>query len=239
MISLIIVAILWFNAFPLRYFMPMLILGVGLIIFMVVSSENRMERILKTYQGCTEDDYLGTCYQSLHSTYALATGGLFGLGLGHSKQKAGYLPAAEDDFIFAIIGEELGLVGTIMTILVFVLLAFFLYRAIKIVQNPVSKSIIGGIMVWIMGQTVVNLLVVVKVLPVLGLPLPFISDGFSSLWSLMLALGVVLALVYNFDYQGTNQVGGQNSVNSTNRKVTGRNLSGRKSLISDKSYGKI
>jgi cell division protein FtsW len=124
---------------------------------------------------------------------ALATGGWWGLGLGHSRQKWGRLPAAEDDYIFAIIGEDLGLVGTLGVVLMFSLLALILFRMIQRARDPFIQITVAGVTCWLIGQALVNMMVVTGLLPVLGVPLPFISSGGSALLASMLALGMLIS----------------------------------------------
>ncbi len=157
-------------------------------------SPSRVARIMTWFSGCTEADYLTTCWQSVHSTYALGSGGLLGVGLGNSRAKWSWLPAAETDFIFAIVGEELGLLGTTLVILAFVVLAIAMTRMVRAQQDPFARIVTGGVMVWLIGQALVNIAVVLELLPVLGVPLPFISVGGSALLSSLAAIGVVMAL---------------------------------------------
>lgn len=160
--------------------------------FFVLSSPNRMNRILGFADGHV--DYSGLGWQPLHGLWALAGGGLFGVGLGGSKAKWSWLPAAEDDYIFAIIGEELGLVGSLLVIVVYVVLAFFMLRVIARARDRFGKVVVGGILVWIVGQAFINIGVVIGVFPVLGVPLPLISSGGTALVACLLAMGVVISI---------------------------------------------
>lgn len=159
-----------------------------------VLSPSRVARIMTWFSGCTEADYLTTCWQSVHSTYALGSGGLLGVGLGNSRAKWSWLPAAETDFIFAIVGEELGLAGTTLVIVAFVVLAIAMTRMVRAQQDPFARIVTGGVMVWLIGQALVNIAVVLELLPVLGVPLPFMSVGGSALLSSLIAIGLVMAL---------------------------------------------
>ncbi|MEO5534792.1 MAG: putative lipid II flippase FtsW [Pseudolysinimonas sp.] len=133
------------------------------------------------------------CWQSVNGWEALAHGGVFGVGLGNSAAKWAWLPAADNDFIFAIIGEELGLVGCILVLILFVLLAICFIRIIRMVRDLFAKTATSVAMVWIIGQAFVNIAVVLGVLPVLGVPLPLVSSGGSALITTMAAIGVVLS----------------------------------------------
>lgn len=160
--------------------------------FFVVSSPNRMNRLLGHASG--NDDYSGLGWQPLHGLWALAGGGLFGVGLGGSKAKWSWLPAADNDYIFAIIGEELGLVGALLVIAIFVVLAVVMLRVIARARDRFGKAVVGGILVWIVGQAFVNIGVVIGVFPVLGVPLPLISSGGTALIACLLAIGVVVSI---------------------------------------------
>lgn len=166
--------------------------AIFVVAFYVVTSPNRMNRILSFLnENCT--DYTNTCWQPLHGKWALANGGIFGVGLGQSKAKWSWLPAADNDYIFAIIGEELGLIGALVIIGLFVLLAVAFTRIIRQAKDPLVRIATGGIMIWIVGQAFVNIGVVVGLLPVLGVPLPLLSSGGSALVMTLLAIGVVLS----------------------------------------------
>jgi cell division protein FtsW len=168
--------------------------------FFVVSSQNRMDRLLGHASG--NDDYSGLGWQPLHGLWALAGGGLFGVGLGGSKAKWSWLPAADNDYIFSIIGEELGLVGAVLVILLFVALAVVMLHVIGRARDRFGKAVVGGILVWIVGQAFVNIGVVIGVFPVLGVPLPLISSGGTALIACLLAIGVVISIARDAaDYQ--------------------------------------
>ena len=165
--------------------------AVGLI---AVTSTSRVNRMMTWFSGCQEDDYLTTCWQTVHSTFALGSGGVWGVGLGNSRAKWSWLPEAETDFIFAIVGEELGLIGTTMVILAFVVLAVAMARLARANPDPFARLITGGVMVWLIGQAMVNIAVVLELLPVLGVPLPFVSMGGSALVSSLVGVGIVMAV---------------------------------------------
>ena len=152
-----------------------------------------MCRILSwTGQTCADGSDLN--YQSTNGLYGLASGGWFGVGLGQCRQKYSWIPEAHNDFIFAIIGEELGLVGTLV---VLVLFAHPRHRHLPRVvaqQDLFHRVLAGTIMVWLLGQAAVNMAVVTGLAPVVGIPLPFISYGGSALLMSLCAIGVVLSL---------------------------------------------
>jgi cell division protein FtsW len=192
MIALVL-GCLYFAGVKLRYLaLTIAVLAVVGTMF-AFTSTSRSQRIMMWIQGCTDSDYSGLCWQIQHGTWALASGGLFGVGLGNSKTKWSWLPEASNDFIFAIIGEELGLIGAAVVLLLFIVLAIAFVRVIRSARDNFTRIATGGIMVWIIGQAFVNIAVVLGVLPVLGVPLPLISAGGSALIATLLAIGVVLS----------------------------------------------
>ena len=166
--------------------------GLLAIVFFVVTSENRLQRLFGHASG--NEDYSGLGWQPLHGLWALAGGGIFGVGLGGSKAKWSWLPAADNDYIFAIIGEELGLVGAVLVIAAYVALAVVMLRVISRARDRFGRAVVGGVLVWIVGQAFVNIGVVIGVFPVLGVPLPLISAGGTALIMCLLAMGVVISV---------------------------------------------
>ncbi len=165
---------------------------IGLIFTQVGSS--RSSRIAAWASGCTNKDQLTTdCWQTVHAWWGIASGGIFGSGLGESKVKWMWLPNADNDFIFAVIADELGLIGAIVVLALFVVLAIAFVRIIRSSRDPFARIVTSGVMIWIIGQAFVNIAVVLGLLPVLGVPLPLISAGGSSLIASLVAIGVVLS----------------------------------------------
>lgn len=183
---------LFFSNVKLRFLAVPVLAGILMFFVMAIMSPNRMARIM-TFLDEECLDYEGLCWQPLHGTWALANGGVFGLGLGNSREKYSWLPAASDDYIFAIIGEELGLIGGIVVLVMFVLLAVGFVRIIRASSDPFVRITTGAILVWIVGQAFINIGVVLRLLPVLGVPLPFISAGGTALLTSLAAIGIVLA----------------------------------------------
>lgn len=169
-----------------------ILLILGLAALLVIASPNRVARILSFTGSST--DYSGLDWQPLHGIWALANGGLLGNGLGSSKAKWSWLPAAENDYIFAIIGEETGTVGCVAVIAAYAILCWAMLRVIARARNNFQKAVVGGIMVWIIGQAFTNIAVVLKIMPVLGVPLPLVSAGGTALISCCFALGVVISI---------------------------------------------
>ena len=137
-------------------------------------------------------DYHKNGYQLAQSLVGLGSGGLFGVGLGASRAKWGFLPNAHTDFIFAIIGEELGLVGALVVVLLFAAVAMFGVRTATRAPDRFGMLVASGVTVWIVAQAVINIGAVIGVLPITGVPLPFVSFGGSSLVITMAAVGVLL-----------------------------------------------
>ena len=160
---------------------------------MAITSPNRMCRIL-SWSGQTCADGSDLNYQSTNGLYGLASGGWFGVGLGQSRQKYSWIPEAHNDFIFAIIGEELGLVGTLVVLVLFAILGTAIYRVVVAQKDMFHRVLAGTIMVWLLGQATINMAVVTGLAPVVGIPLPFISYGGSALLMSLCAIGVVLSL---------------------------------------------
>ncbi|MFJ6652683.1 putative lipid II flippase FtsW [Microbacterium sp. NPDC091313] len=192
-IVLVVLAALFFSGVRLRMFILPAVGAVALVAFMAVTSPNRMARIMNLFDSDTVSCYYDTCYQSLHGIWGLAAGGVFGLGLGNSKEKYDWLPAAANDYIFAIVGEELGLIGCAVVLLLFALFAVGAFHIVRKTDDPFVRIVAGGITIWIVGQALINIGVVLRVFPVLGVPLPFMSQGGTSLLSVLLACGVLLS----------------------------------------------
>lgn len=192
----IIGGLLFAAGVPARMF---LLAGAGsaaLAAAMVVTSANRMGRIKDWIGGGCVDPH-GSCWQTTHGQYALADGGWWGVGLGASREKWQWLPAAHNDFIFAIIGEELGLPGTLVIIGLFGLLAFACYRLVVRSGDFFVRVATAGVMVWILAQAMINIGAVIGLLPVIGVPLPLVSSGGSALVTTLFGLGMLLSFARN------------------------------------------
>ncbi|WP_233188326.1 putative lipid II flippase FtsW [Actinomyces qiguomingii] len=195
-LTALVAGALWLGGLGWRWFAT---LGtVGLVCFAGASmlSANRRARIL-SWLHPERYDPLDVGYQPQHGRYALGTGGWWGVGPGSSRQKWGYLTQADSDYIFAVLGEEFGLVGTLLVILLFAVIGWCCLRIIRRSDSLYVSVVTGGIMTWIVGQALINMSVVVGLLPVLGVPLPLVSAGGSALISVLLAVGVLLAFARN------------------------------------------
>jgi cell division protein FtsW len=192
-IALIVLGTLVIAGAPLR---PLVQVFVGVAIagaLAAFSSASRMARINAWLNpDAASSDAFNWQYE--HGTWALAAGGVFGVGLGNSKMKWSWIPEVENDFIFAVIGEELGLIGALVVIGIFALLVSSLIGIMNRSDSSFGRIIIIGVIVWIVSQSAVNIAVVLGVLPVLGVPLPLISAGGSSLIATLGAIGIVLAI---------------------------------------------
>jgi cell division protein FtsW (lipid II flippase) len=156
-------------------------------------SASRRARVL-AWLNPSAPDPLDVNWQAKHGVWALAAGGVSGTGFGDSKMKWSWIPEVENDFIFAIIGEEFGLIGAAVVIALFVMLGFILVKITLKSQSNYERYILIGIMAWIVLQALVNIAVVLNFLPVLGVPLPLISSGGSSLLATLAAIGVALGI---------------------------------------------
>jgi len=187
----IFLALLWVIGTPGRVFAGMLILAALALAFMMVSSKYRLERILGFLnpQGGPTGPYM----QSIQGKYALGSGGVTGVGLGASGEKWGWVPYSTSDYIFAILGEELGLIGTLCVTFLYGLLAFAGLRIARRVTDLFGRLAATGITAWIVMQAVVNIGVVIGVLPITGVPLPLVSAGLSSLLVTLIALGMLMS----------------------------------------------
>jgi cell division protein FtsW len=181
---------------PLRFFVVPIVAVLVALPILTLGGNSRTTRISAWLDGCsTAASYQSTCWQTTHGLWALASGGVFGVGLGNSKAKWSWLPEADNDFIFAIVGEELGLIGACVVLGLFIVLAVSFFKIIRRSDDPFVRIATGAITMWLIGQAFVNIAVVLGLLPVLGVPLPLISAGGSSMIFGLLAIGVVLSFV--------------------------------------------
>jgi cell division protein FtsW len=187
----IVAGVLFAAGIPLRWFAFAGIPFVAMAVAFVVTSPNRLGRF-DVWLGRDTDQW-GAARQPIHGRFALADGGWFGLGLGASREKWGLLSEPHNDFIFAIIGEELGLPGTLAVLLLFATLALACHRLVTRTDDLFVRVATAGVMTWIVVQAVINIGAVINLLPVIGVPLPLVSSGGSSLVTTMFALGILLS----------------------------------------------
>jgi cell division protein FtsW len=167
------------------------LIAFGLVALVFALSDSyRRDRILSFVNPGAHQ--AGSGYQVWQSLVGLGSGHLFGLGLGGGREKWGTLPNAHTDFIFSVVGEELGLVGAVVVLLLFFALAWYGFRAAGRAPDRFGSLLAVGVTIWITSQAVINIGAVIGVLPVTGIPLPFISFGGSSLVITLAAVGILL-----------------------------------------------
>jgi cell division protein FtsW len=157
----------------------------------IVTSDYRRARLLVFLNPFDPNDYKNIGWQPAHSLLGLATGGVFGVGLGGSRQKWGNLPEAHTDFIYSVIGEELGLVGTLGVLILLGTLVYSIFRIALRARDPFSRYVCAGVGCWIGIQSILNIGTAISVLPVVGVTLPLVSYGGSALLTTICALGFV------------------------------------------------
>jgi cell division protein FtsW len=175
----------------LSHFLTIIAGGIAMVWVLIKAAPYRLSRFLTFLNP--ERDPLGAGYHITQALIALGSGGLFGLGFGHSRQKFDFLPEASSDSIFAVIGEELGLIG--VSLLVILPLSIIVWRGLKTAKHApdaFGRLIALGITTWIGWQAVINIGAISGLLPLTGVPLPFISQGGTSLMFILIASGVLL-----------------------------------------------
>ncbi|MEU3981851.1 putative lipid II flippase FtsW [Streptomyces sp. NPDC026672] len=190
-LTAILFGLLWLAGAPTRLFVGVLSVAVTIGVILIKTSPNRMARLQCI--GATEPGPGDSCWQAVHGIYALASGGLFGSGLGASVEKWGQLPEAHTDFIFAVTGEELGLAGTLSVLALFAALGYAGIRVAGRTEDPFVRYAAGGVTTWITAQAVINIGAVLGLLPIAGVPLPLFSYGGSALLPTMFAIGLLIA----------------------------------------------
>jgi cell division protein FtsW len=189
----VMLALLFTAGAQLRVFTKIgLGLGVGLGA-LAVTEPYRLQRLTGFRNPCAQQHALSVGYQACQGLYALSSGGWFGLGLGASREKFGYLPNQYTDYIFAIIGEELGLLGTLVVLGLFSLLGYAGIRIAQRCPDTFSQLAAAGVTAWLLGQALVNMGAVVGLLPITGIPLPLVSFGGSALVPTMFAIGMLIS----------------------------------------------
>jgi cell division protein FtsW len=187
---LLFVGLLWAAGVRLRVFAALCgfaLLGMAALIAVAPYRLKRLTVFLDPAHAKRD----GAAYQFFQGLYAIAGGGWFGVGLGQGHLKWGRLPNGHNDFIFAVIAEELGVVGCLVVLALFVVLAYTGLRIARRVEHPYRRLVAAGIVTWLVGQATINIGGVVGLLPITGLPLPFISDGGSALVVALAAAGIL------------------------------------------------
>lgn len=186
----LLVGMLWVVGAPLRLFVLFMSALSVVALALAATDAERLERITTFVDPFK--DFHGTGWQPAHGLYAIASGGIFGEGLGASQQKWGQLPEAHTDFIFAVLGEELGLAGTLLVVGLFLVIAYAALRVARETKDPFVRYATFGVVIWLLGQMIINVGMVLALLPVIGIPLPLVSYGGSSLLPTLAALGLVI-----------------------------------------------
>jgi cell division protein FtsW len=192
--AFLVIGLMYAAGVRLRVFAWLSAIGLFGIVPLILVQKYRADRVtgfLSAPSHCDVNKAFDPCYQALEGRYAIANGGWFGVGLGQGHLKWGRLPNAHNDFIFALIAEELGVVGCFVVLALLAVLAYTGFRIARRSADPFRRIVATGITTWLVGQATINIGGVVGVLPITGLPLPFISDGGSALVVVLAAVGVL------------------------------------------------
>jgi cell division protein FtsW len=187
----IVLGMLWVVGAPGRLFGGSLLVVAVLALYLASTSEERLDRLTNFVDPFK--NYEGAGWQAAHGLFAMSSGGWFGKGISASQQKWGSLPEAHTDFIFAVLGEELGLVGTLLVLGLFLAIAYAGIRVAVRTEDPFVRYMAAGITVWLTAQMMINIGMVLALLPVIGIPLPLVSYGGSALLPSLVALGLLVS----------------------------------------------
>ncbi len=192
-------AVMWLGGVPGK------IIGIivaALAVFALIAifgTGYRTDRLVVYNPWNDGDGGYGDGYQTIHSFYAFAQGGIFGVGLGNSREKFDYLPEAETDFVFSIIGEELGMIGALVVVALFVVILVCGLIISRHAATPLSATIAGSLTVMIVFQAFLNIGCVIGLVPTTGKPLPFVSSGGSSLIATLIMVGLIMSVAKHAD----------------------------------------
>jgi cell division protein FtsW len=192
LLGLIVGAVLWVEGLPARYVGAGAVAAAAAIGALAVVAPYRLARVTGWLDP--ESDPLGSGYQLLQAKFAMGEGGVFGLGLGSSRAKWNLVPNPETDFIFAIIGEELGVAGAVGVLALFAALLWFGLRVAYAAEDGFGRTVAFGVTAWVVGQALINVGTVTGLLPITGVTLPLVSVGGSSLVSTLVALGILVSI---------------------------------------------
>lgn len=190
LIAVVTLGMLFVAGIRMIHVLPAVVASVPLLVYIVISLPYRLQRVTAFLDPWA--DAHGTGYQVVQSLIALGSGGVEGVGLGNSRQKLLYLPEASNDFVFAIVGEEMGLIGCVVVVLLFVLLFWYGIRVARHAPDLSGSLLAFGITLTIGLQAAVNIAVVTCSAPTKGLALPLVSSGGSSLVAVMVAVGLLM-----------------------------------------------
>lgn len=189
-----VLAVMWLGRVPKTVMIGTIVVIVALGLIFIFGVSYRASRFVYLDPWNDGEEGYGAGYAIIHSYYAFSEGGIFGVGLGNSREKYLYLPEAETDFIFAVIGEELGMIGALVVIGLFLLILYAGLRIARSAASPLSTLIAGSVTVMLVFQAFLNIGCVIGVFPTTGKPLPFISSGGSSLLASLLMIGLILSV---------------------------------------------
>ncbi len=189
-VAFIALAMFFLAGASLKHIFGLIAMGIAGLGILIKLEPYRMNRLLAFLHP--ETDVQGIGWQVKQAAIAVGQGGIFGVGLGHSHQKFSYLPEVVGDSIFAIIAEEIGMVGAGIIVVLFILLAFRGFRLAQKAPDQFSSFVVVGISLWIIFQAMINIMAIIGLMPLTGIPLPFISYGSTSLISLLAGVGIVL-----------------------------------------------
>jgi cell division protein FtsW len=194
----ILASLFYFVGAPRKWFMLMGAAGLGLIAALTIAAPYRIARFTSWLDPYADPQ--GTGFQVIHGQQALGSGGWWGVGLGGSREKWGTLPAAHTDFIYAVLGEELGIIGTMLVLIIFAAIAIVGLRIARGTNEAFIQIAALGIVVWIVTQALVNIGAVLGILPITGVTLPLVSYGGSSLIPTLVAMGILMAFAKHEAY---------------------------------------
>ena len=189
-VTLISASIYFFAGSPMKHFFILGLIVVAALASMIVLEPYRFDR-LKTFIDPSIDPK-GISYQVNQSLISIGSGGMFGVGFGKSTQKFGFLPEVINDSIFAIVAEELGFIGAMILLGLFVLFALLLVWSANNISDKFGKLLIMGVASWVTGQAFINIAAISGLLPLTGIPLPFVSYGGTAMMTLLAGIGIVL-----------------------------------------------
>lgn len=196
--TVIVMAVILFGMFymaglPWKYIGALIVAAAIVVPLLMASSPSRLGRVM-AWLNPNAPDPNGYNWQSTHGEWAFASGGFFGTGFGKSKMKWSWIPEAQNDFIFAIVGEEWGLIGALGVVALFVAMGSVMFKIAAKASDPYQKLVVYGVTFWILSQAFINISVVLTMFPVLGVNLPLISAGGTSMLASLIAVGLVLGI---------------------------------------------
>jgi cell division protein FtsW len=189
LLLIVLLTLLWVSGVRFRIFGGLLAVGMVGVVALIFGKGYRMDRITSFTDPFAVADDEG--YQAVHGLLALGSGGWWGVGLGQGREKWGYLPEEHNDFIFAVIGEELGVIGCFVVIALFGVFTYAGLRIARRVEDPFRRLVAASCTLWLAGQALINMGAVANLVPITGVPLPLISAGGSSLVLTMFIVGML------------------------------------------------